>query len=89
MNNPPPEVTLRTLSSGSPIIDTGTLSAVWTISIDGEEVSRTTKPMNTGREVSMPLLFSSSWDEPQRGGFITRSTIEDLPPNPLYMELFE
>lgn len=28
-------------------------------------------------------------ERPQRGGFITRSTIEDLPPNPLYMELFE
>lgn len=28
-------------------------------------------------------------ERPQMGGFITRSTIEDLPPNPLYMELFE
>jgi len=26
---------------------------------------------------------------PQVGGFITRSTMEDPPPNPLYMELFE
>lgn len=89
MNNPPPEVTLRTLSSGSPIVDTGTLSAVWTISIDGQEVSRTTKPIiNNGREAPASLLFSSSWDEPQRGGFITRSTIEDPTPLPEYMELF-
>lgn len=28
-------------------------------------------------------------DLPQVGGFITRSTMEDPPPNPLYMELFE
>lgn len=28
-------------------------------------------------------------ERPQMGGFITRSTIEDPPPNPLYMELFE
>lgn len=28
-------------------------------------------------------------DRLQIGGFLTRSTIEDLPPNPLYMELFE
>jgi hypothetical protein len=27
-------------------------------------------------------------ERPQWGGFITRSTIEDLPPNPLYLELF-
>lgn len=85
MNNPPPEVTLRTLSSGSPIVDTGTLGAVWTISIDGKEVYSNTKPIiRNGREVPASLLFS----EPQRGGFITRSTIEDLPPNPLYLELF-
>lgn len=85
MNNPPPEVTLGTLSSGSPIVDTGTLNAVWTISIDGKEVYSNTKPIiRGGREVPARLLFS----EPQRGGFITRSTIEDLPPNPLYLELF-
>lgn len=85
MNNPPPEVTLGTLSSGSPIVDTGTLNAVWTISIDGKEVYSNTKPIiRGGREVPASLLFS----EPQRGGFITRSTIEDLPPNPLYLELF-
>lgn len=87
MNNPPPELTLRTLSSGSPIVDTGALSAVWIISIDGEEVSRTTKPIITnGREAPIEVLLS--WTEPQWGGFITRSTKEDLPPNPLYMELF-
>lgn len=86
MNNPPPEVTLRTLSSGNPTVDSGTLSGAWTISIDGKEVYSNTKPIiRNGREVPASLLFS----EPQRGGFITRSTIEDLPPNPLYMELFE
>lgn len=85
MNNPPPEVTLRTLSSGSPIVDSGILSGSWTIFIDGKEVHSNTKPIiRDGREVPASLLFS----EPQRGGFITRSTIEDLPPNPLYMELF-
>lgn len=89
MNNPPPEVTLRTLSSGSPVVDTGTLSAVWTISIDGKEVYSNTKPIiRDGRVVPASLLFSTSWTEPQRGGFITRSTIEDPTPLPQYMELF-
>jgi hypothetical protein len=94
MNNPPPEVTLRTLSSGSPIVDTGTLGAVWTISIDGKEVSRTTKLMNTGREVSMPLLFSISSAVGQvlvssDGVFTWRSwELPDPTPLPSYMELF-
>lgn len=87
MNDPAPGF-VRTLSSGSPIVDSGTLSAVWTVSINGQEVSRTTKPIitNSGREAVMKTLLS----EPQWGGFITRSIVEEvLPPNPLFMELFE
>lgn len=65
----------------------GIPNVVWTISIDGQEVSRITRPIitNSGREAVMKTLLS----EPQWGGFLTRSTIEDLPLNPLYMELFE
>lgn len=70
--------TEETLTGNSPIqlTDTGTITATWTITYDGREVSRITKPIiDNGREVPLRLL-------------VARYPEYQPTPNPLYMELF-